>query len=98
MTITYTIGIVLLSIAFIISFFCTFSLMAERKFWMLPISVILGIMLILAAISIPKLDRYYDVNNPSSYQDLFPEAYAEGYAAGYKKALEEVLSTSSNNN
>ena len=79
MTIMYTIGIVLLSIAFTFSFFSTCLLMAERKFWMLPISIVIGTILILVAISTPRLDRYYGVENPHSYQDLFPEAYKEGY-------------------
>lgn len=87
MTTMYTIGIILLSIAFAISFFCTFSLMAEGKFWMLPISVILGTILILTATSIPRLDRYYGVENPHSYQDLFPEAYKEGYQEAIENAV-----------
>lgn len=87
MTIMYTIGIILMSAAFAFSFFYTISLMAERKFWMLPILVVVGTMFILTAISTPRLDRYYGVKKPHSYQDLFPEAYKEGYQEAIKNAI-----------
>ena len=87
MTIMYTIGIVLLSIAFAISFFYTCLLMAKRKFGALPILIVVGTMLILIAISTPRLDRYYEVENPHSYQDLFPEAYKEGYQDAINEAV-----------
>lgn len=88
MTIMYTIGIIIMSLAFTLSFY-NILLMFERKckVWLLPILVVIGTMLILQSTSIPRLDRYYGEENPHSYQDLFPEAYKEGY----KKAIEDAV-------
>lgn len=90
MTIMYTIGIVLMSLAFAIAFY-NILLMAEgkRKVWMLPILVVVGTMLILVTTSTPRLDKYYEVDNPHSYQDIFPDAYEEGYEDAYGDAYEE---------
>ena len=88
MTIMYTIGIVLMSLAFAIAFY-NILLMAEgkRKVWMLPILVVVGTLLVIVAASTPRVDRYYRTNNPRSYQDLFPEAYEEGYHEAINDAI-----------
>lgn len=80
MSIMHTIGWVLLALAFTLSFY-NIVLMFERKrkVWLLPILVVIGTILVLFATSIPRLDRCYEVENPHSYQELFPEAYKEGY-------------------
>ena len=79
MTIMY-IGIVLVSLAFALAFY-NIVLMFERKckIWLLPILVVVGALLVLFAARMPALDRYYEIENPHSYQELFPEAYKEGY-------------------
>lgn len=86
-TIMY-IGIVLVALAFTLSFY-NIVLMFERKckVWLLPILVVIGTILILFATSTPRLDRYYEVENPHSYQELFPEAYKEGYQDAISEAI-----------
>ena len=88
MTIMYTIGIVLLSLAFALAFY-DILLMSEGKLkiYLLPILVVAGTMLILVTTSTPRLDKYYEVDNPHSYQDIFPDAFNEGY----NKAIEEAV-------
>ena len=88
MTIVYTIGIVLMSLAFALAFY-DILLMSEGKLkiYHLPILVVVGTMLILVTTSTPRLDKYFQVNNPHSYQDLFPEAYGEGYHKAIKDAI-----------
>ena len=88
MTIMYTIGIVLLSLAFALSFY-NILLMFERrrKIWLLPVLVVTGCFLLLMAGSKPRLDRYYEKENPASYEQLFPNAFNEGY----NKAIEEAV-------
>ena len=89
MTIMYTIGISLLSIAFTLSFFKIIEMIErESKIWILPILVVAGILLVLCATQKPRLDKYYQVENPASYQDLFPDAYAEGFSNGISTAHE----------
>lgn len=94
MTIMYTIGCIIMSLAFALAFY-NIILMFERKrkVWLLPILVVVGILLILSAIRTPALDRYYDVENPHSYQDLFPEAYEEGYNKGNAHGLDNGFDT-----
>lgn len=88
MTIMYTIGCIIMSLAFALAFY-NILLMFERKrkIWLLPILVVIGTMLIISAARTPALDRYYGVDNPHSYQDLFPESYAEGYHEAIKNAI-----------
>lgn len=89
MTIMYTTGCIVISLAFALAFY-NIILMFERKrkVWLLPILVVIGVLLILSAVRTPALDRYYDVENPHSYQDLFPEAYKEGYNKGKEDGLD----------
>lgn len=89
MTIMYTVGCIIMSIAFALAFY-NIILMFERKrkIWLLPILVVSGILLVLCATQQPRLDRYYQVENPASYQDLFPDAYAEGFNNGISTAHE----------
>ena len=89
MTIMYTIGCIIMSLAFALAFY-NIMLMFERKrkVRLLPIFVVIGVLLILSAIRTPALDRYYDVEKPHSYQDLFPEAYKEGYNKGKEDGLD----------
>lgn len=88
MTIMYTIGWVIMALAFTLSLY-NIVLMFERKhkIWLLPILVVIGTIFVLFATSIPRLDRYYEVENPYSYQDLFPEAYKEGYQDAISEAV-----------
>ena len=88
MTIMYTIGCIIMSLAFALAFY-NIMLMFERKrkVWLLPILVVIGAMLILHAIITPKLDKYYEVENPHSYQELFPNAYKEGKQAGLEEGI-----------
>lgn len=88
MTIMYTIGCIIMSLAFALAFY-NIILMFERKrkVWLLPILVVIGILLILSAVRTPALDRYYEVENPHSYQGLFPEAYKEGYQDAISEAI-----------
>ena len=88
----YTIGIIILSLAFILSLLNIIEMLErKRKVWILPILVVVGILLVLCAAQQPRLDKYYEVENPHSYQDLFPEAYKEGFENGYKRAIEEAV-------
>lgn len=89
MTIMYTIGCIIMSLAFALAFY-NILLMFERKrkIWLLPILVVIGTMLIISAARTPALDRYYGVDNPHSYQDLFPESYEEGYNKGNAEGLD----------
>ena len=88
MTIMYTVGMFILSLAFILSLFNIIEMIKrEGKVWILPILVVSGILLVLCATQQPRLDKYYQVENPASYQDLFPDAYAEGYEAAIKDAV-----------
>ena len=91
MTIMYTTGCIIMSLAFALAFY-DILLMFERKrkIWLLPILVVIGTMLIISAARTPALDKYYEVDNPHSYQDLFPEAYKEGYGDGYEKAIKSA--------
>ena len=88
MTIMYTIGCIIMSLAFALAFY-NIVLMFERKckIWLLPILVVVGALLVLFAARIPALDRYYEVENPHSYQELFPEAYKEGYQDAISEAI-----------
>lgn len=94
MTIMYTTGIVLMSLAFAMAFY-NILLMFEkkRKIWLLPILVVVGILCILCATSTPRLDKYYEVENPHSYQELFPNAYKEGYTNGYEEGYKRAFET-----
>ena len=89
MTIMYTVGMFLFSLAFVLSLY-NIILMIERKdkIWLLPIFVVIGTFLVLCATQQPKLDRYYQVENPASYQDLFPNAYKEGVKESTSTAYE----------
>ena len=88
MTIMYTVGMFLLSLAFVLSIFNIIEMIERKdKVWILPIFVVGGILLILCATQQPRLDKYYEVENPHSYQELFPNAYAEGYKAAIKDAV-----------
>lgn len=88
MTIMYTIGIVLLSLALALSFFNILEMFEKkRKIWLLPILVVTGCFLLLMAGSKPRLDRYYKIDKPASYQDLFPKAYKEGYQDAINEAI-----------
>lgn len=91
MTIMYTTGCIIMSLAFALAFY-NIILMFERKrkVWLLPILVVVGMLFLLHATSVPRLDKYYGVNNPRSYQSIFPEAYEEGYNAGYEAAIEDL--------
>lgn len=88
MTIMYTIGCIVMSLAFTLAFY-NIVLMFERKrkVCLLPILVIVGVLLVLFAARMPALDRYYEAQNPHSYQDLFPEAYKEGYQDAISEAI-----------
>lgn len=88
MAIIYTIGIILISLAFTLAFY-NIVLMFERKckVWLLPILVVVGVLLVIFAMRMPALDRYYEVENPHSYQELFPEAYEEGYQDAISEAI-----------
>lgn len=89
MTIMYTVGMFLLSIAFALSLFNIIEMIERKsKIWILPILIVVGILLVLWATQKPRLDRYYQVENPASYQDLFPDAYAEGFSNGISTAHE----------
>lgn len=87
MTIMYTVGMFLFSLAFVLSLLNIVEMIErKRKVWLLPILVVIGTFLVLCATQQPKLDRYYQVENPASYQDLFPDAYKEGYNNGVKES------------
>lgn len=88
MTIMYTIGVILISIAFALALY-DILLMSEGKLkiYPLPILVVIGIMLILVTTSTPRLDKYFQANNPHSYQDIFPDAFNEGYNKAIKEAI-----------
>lgn len=87
MTIMYTVGMFILSLAFVLSLFNIIKMIEEKsKIWILPILVVGGTLLVLCAVQQPRLDKYYDVENPVSYQDLFPDAYKEGYNNGVKES------------
>lgn len=88
MTIMYTIGIILMSLAFALALY-DILLMSEGKLkiYLLPILVVVGTMLILVTTSTPRLDKYYGVDNPHSYQDIFPDAFNEGYNKAIKEAV-----------
>lgn len=94
MTIMYTIGCIIMALAFALAF-CNILLMFERKrkVWLLPILVVIGTMFILSAIRTPALDKYYEVENPHSYQDLFPNAFKEGYSKGKMEGLDTGFDT-----
>lgn len=88
----YIIGWVLLALAFVISLFNIIEMLErKRKVWILPILVVVGVLLVLCAAQQPRLDKYYEIENPHSYQELFPEAYKEGFENGYKRAIEEAV-------
>lgn len=80
MTIMYTTGWVLLAIAFAISFYNVAEMIESKsKIYIVPILVVVSVLLILTAQNKPRLDKYYQVENPSVYAELYPEAYKEGY-------------------
>jgi hypothetical protein len=80
-----------MSLAFVLAFYNILLMFGrKRKIWLLPVLVVIGSFLIVTAARIPILDKYYGVENPHSYQELFSEAYEEGYRDGYKKAIEEA--------
>ena len=89
MTIMYTVGMFILSLAFVLSLFNIIEMIeGKNKIWILPILVVGGILLVLCATQQPRLDKYYQVENPASYQYLFPDAYAEGFSNGISAAHE----------
>lgn len=92
MTIMYSIGWFLLALAFVVSFYNMIEMVEGRnKIYIVPILVIVSVLLILTAQSKPRLDRYYQVDNPSRYEELYPEAYKEGYTdAVLQASLVEV--------
>lgn len=89
MTIMYTIGCIIMSLAFALASLNILQMFERKqKVWLLPILVVIGTFLILSAVRTPALDRYYEVDNPHSYQDLFPEVYKEGYNKGKEEGLD----------
>lgn len=95
MTTMHTIGCIIISIAFVLSLFTIIDMVkGNNKIWILPILIVVGIFLILCATQKPILDRYYQVENPSSYRELFPETYDEGYNAGFKDGVSSINKTS----
>lgn len=76
----YIIGWVLLALAFAISLFNIIEMTeGKSKVCIVPILVAVSVLFLLIAQNKPRFDRYYQVENPMSYADLYPEAYKEGY-------------------
>ena len=84
----YIIGWVLLALAFAISLFNIIEMTeGKSKVCLVPILVVVSVLFILTAQNKPRLDRYYQVEDPMSYTELYPEAYKEGYQDAISEAI-----------
>ena len=76
----YTIGWILLAFGFVISLHNVIEMIeGKSKIYLVPILVVVSVLLILTAQNKPRLDKYYQLENPMTYKELYPEAYKEGY-------------------